>query len=233
WSTWDRAAAASDYVGIQGMRGSTHETGAQYENLYNATLVGAKRAHDLFARPVIVDDVALSSYPAPEYVDMQAAQWQRFFDGLPELQAAGVDALIARAWFDDPHMDLANYYGEAERHWGFVDPVTQQQKPSAAIWIDGVTRERARSVATATTGDIAVPDATALVPAHGELRARWAENVTGDISLRVSPAPPDDTTTAATQESVRTQPRSGAPATIGIGAFALVLAGIVAWRHRR
>ena len=183
WSTWDRAAAASDMVGIQGMRGSTHETGSAYTNLYDVTLNGATRAHNQFGRPVILHDIALSSYPASSYDAMQASGWKAFFDGLPALRAAGVEGIIARAWFDDPYMNLANYYGEAERHWGFVDPRTNTAKASASVWLDGIKAERALGT-PAPAPQLAPQPAPAPAPSSDLTRAavNFATKTTGAAS---------------------------------------------------
>jgi PKD repeat protein len=141
WSTWDRAAAASDYIGLQGMRGSTRDSSSHYDNLYEDTLSGAQYAKQLFKRPVFLQDLALSSYPEPEYVSRQASELQQFFTGMNALKDAGVVAMIYRSWINSDHMDLANYYGQAERHWGLAYS-DGTRKPSADVWIDGVKAER-------------------------------------------------------------------------------------------
>lgn len=141
WSTWDRTAAASDYIGIQAMRGSTRDSYSHYRDLYESTLDGAWTAKNMFGKPVFVIDVALSSYPEPEYLQHQANELREFFDGMPGLKAAGVEAMIYRSWRDSP-MDLANYYGEAERHWG-LSWNGMPLKPAGQVWVDGVKAERA------------------------------------------------------------------------------------------
>lgn len=148
WKTWDRAAAASDSIGIQSMRGSTRDTRSHYDNAYEATLAGARTAQATFGKPVFVTDVALSSYPEPEYLDAQAKALGEFFTGLPDLKAAGVHAIIYRSWRDSPNMDLANYYGQAERHWGLAYAGSGVQKAAGAVWVAGVLAERANGAAS-------------------------------------------------------------------------------------
>lgn len=145
WGNFDRTAAASDYVGIQGMRGSTRDSEASYDNLYEATLSGANKLKTLFNKPIVIQDVALSSYPEPYYLNKQANELSQFFSGLPALKTAGVEAILYRTWQDNPNMDLANYYGEAERHWGMTQAYSGEYKPAASVWIEGVKAERAGS----------------------------------------------------------------------------------------
>lgn len=140
WKTWDRAAAASDSIGLQGMRGSTRDSAAHYDALYEDTLRNINTARDTFGQPVVLMDLALSTYPEPQYVSKQSNELGQFFENLDELKAAGVEAMVYRSWKDTP-MDLANYYGQAERHWGLAYQ-DGTHKPSAQVWIDGVRAER-------------------------------------------------------------------------------------------
>ena len=144
WGTWDRFAAASDYTGIQGMRGSTHDSLTSYLGLYDATLSGAKTLKSLFGKPIVLQDIALSSYPEPSYLTYQHDALQSFFNGIPALKTAGVQAILYRSWLDSPNMNTANYYGTAERYWGLAN--SAGAKASEQVWVDGVTAERAASV---------------------------------------------------------------------------------------
>ncbi len=150
WTTWDRTAAASDYTGIQGMRGSTKGTQADYLALYNATMTGVKRLQTLFQKPIVLQDIALSSYPEPGYLQTQATSLGKFFVGINDLRAEGVRAIVYRSWKDSPNMDTANYYGMAERYWGLANATAA--KPAADIWIKGVKAERATTPTTSGTG---------------------------------------------------------------------------------
>lgn len=144
WGTFDRFAAASDFTGLQGMRGSTHDTLASYLGLYNVTLAGAKSLQTLFGKPIFLQDIALSSYPEPTYLDYQHDALAKFFTGMPALKAAGVQAILYRSWLDSPTMSTANYYGTAERYWGLAN--SAGAKLSRQAWVDGVKAERAASV---------------------------------------------------------------------------------------
>jgi hypothetical protein len=150
WGVFDRAAAASGMVGLQAMRGSTKDSSSAYNGVYDATLAGVRRLTSLFHKPVMLTDVALSSYPEPGYLAMQRDNLQKFFTGLPALRDAGVRAMIYRSWSDAPGMSTANYYGEAERHWG-VAHSGGSHKAAAKVWIDGVKAVRAGTTPTATS----------------------------------------------------------------------------------
>jgi PKD repeat protein len=143
WGTFDRAAAASDMTGVQAMRGSTRNSLTSYYGLVDGTLDGAKALKQTFGKPVFVSDVALSSYPEPEYLGHQANMTKALFDRMPELKAAGIQALVYRTFKDNPNMDLANYYGQAERHWGMAWAGNLTWKPSMTAWVDGIKAERA------------------------------------------------------------------------------------------
>ncbi|HWH31921.1 MAG TPA: PKD domain-containing protein, partial [Egibacteraceae bacterium] len=177
WKTWDRAAAASDYVGIQGMRGSTRDSLSHYLNLYEASLSGARTLQGLFGKPVFLTDIALSSYPEPEYLGHQQSELKQFFDNLPALKDAGVEAMLYRGWRDNPTMNLANYYGQAERHWGLNYAYsTGAMKPSGHVWVAGVKDERAAmaNVAPVARFQAAMTDMTV------EVDARTSSDANGD-----------------------------------------------------
>ena len=150
WGTWDRAAAESDMIGIQGMRGSTRDSQTSYLNLYEATLAGAKTAKAKFGKPVAVTDLALSSYPDSTYATHQASELRQFFANLPALKDAGVTMLMYRTWKNNDHMDTANYYGVAERHWGLTY-TSGVHKASAKVWVDGVKAERGGTTTSGTS----------------------------------------------------------------------------------
>ncbi|MBW3582093.1 MAG: hypothetical protein KY455_03245 [Euryarchaeota archaeon] len=149
WHTWDRAASASDYVGLQGMRGSTRDSLSSYLYLYEDTLQGTKKVKSLFGKPVFLHDIVLSSYPDSTYKKHQADELRQFFTKLPDLKAAGVRAFIYRSWVD-ADMDTKNYYGEAERHWGLTYS-WGSWKPAAKVWVDGVKAERSGSTTSSTS----------------------------------------------------------------------------------
>jgi hypothetical protein len=163
WGTWDRAAAACDDTGVQGMRGSTKNSAASYESIADDTLAGAKALRDRFQKPVFLTDIALSSYPEPDYLARQAKTLNMYFVRLAEFKALGVKAILYRGFSDSPTMDTANYFGEAERHWGLTWAANQTAKPSQKVWIDGVKAERA-SAAPSTAPASTAPTTTSPKP---------------------------------------------------------------------
>jgi hypothetical protein len=143
WPTWDRAAAACDYVGLQALGGMTQDSEGHVAGLFNSTLEGARRLHGLFGKPVFVQDVAVSSYPEPENLELQQRALASFAEGLPELQAAGVEAVIYRSFLDVPDMALSNHYAEAERHWGLAWADSGQLKPAGEAWLAAIEKAHA------------------------------------------------------------------------------------------
>ena len=143
WKTFDRAAAAADMVGVQGMRGSTRHTETQMYTLYDSLLAGAKTLGSTFpGKPILLTDIAVSSYPEPGYTTVQTGALQEVLDNLGTLRSLGVAGLVYRSWKDSPTMDTANYFGEAERHWGLAWAGNGTQKAAARLWVDAVQAER-------------------------------------------------------------------------------------------
>lgn len=140
WTTWDQAAAACDYVGLQALGGTTQDPADRVLDLYNSTLQGARRLQELFGKPVFVQDVAVSSYPEPDNLQLQERALARFAEGLPGLQAAGVVAVVYRSFVDVPDMALGNHYAEAERHWGLAWAGSGQLKPGGEAWVAAVQK---------------------------------------------------------------------------------------------
>lgn len=205
WGTWDRTAAASDYVGIQGMRGSTKQTATEYATLYEGVLSGAKTAQAKFGKPVFLQDIALSTYPEPDYLKRQSDELGQFFRELDALQAAGVQAVVYRTWRDNPSMDTANWYGEAERHWGLTWAGNGTYKPSAQVWIDGVKAERAGAppTPTSTTSATTAPPTTSSSPTPTPTAAPTSSGTSTTAKPPTSPSSPTSasatsTTTGAT-----------------------------------
>jgi hypothetical protein len=142
WVTWDRAAAASDYVGLQALAGSTHDDEERTLELATRTLDGVQRLRELFGKPVIIQDVAVSSYPEPDRLETQGEALARFAGELPALQEAGVMAVLYRSFLDVPEMALHNHYAEAERHWGLAWHDTGVLKPAGEAWMAAVEKAR-------------------------------------------------------------------------------------------
>jgi hypothetical protein len=126
------------------VRGSTRDSDESYLGVFAATLEGALRMRALYDKPLLIHDLALSSYPEPAYEAIQAQVLSDFFEGRGELALAGVEAVLYRSLFDVRSMARNNHYGEAERFWGLVKPTDPvEPKPAARIWQVGVEDSRA------------------------------------------------------------------------------------------
>jgi hypothetical protein len=141
WATWDRAAAASDALGVQALSALTRNTPDHAARLFDDTLNAARRLQELFGKPIVVQDVAVASYPEPDALPLQEAALQRFADGLPQLKDAGVEAILYRSLRDVPNMPIENYYGEGEKHFGLAWP-SGALKPAGRVWQGMVEGER-------------------------------------------------------------------------------------------
>jgi hypothetical protein len=151
WGRFDRAVAASDMVGIQLLRSSVREPGPRYLGAVDALVTGARALRAKFDKPVMIMDLALSTYPSQEYERHQANVLRQLFARSSELKGAGVFAVIWRQIVDDPDFDTSNYHGQAERHWGVVR-ADGTAKPAFAVLRDGIQAE-APPTRTARAGD--------------------------------------------------------------------------------
>ncbi len=142
WSTWDRAGQQVDAVGLQAIRASTQDTLSSHYGLFNATLTGVATLERMFGKPIVLQDISISSYPDPEHRKIQASALQSLFDGMDQLEALGVDTVLYRSWYDSPSMSSGNHFGEAERFWGLVTFPGREPKPAAGVWLDGVADHR-------------------------------------------------------------------------------------------
>ncbi len=142
WSTWDRAAEQADAIGLQAIRASTRDTLASHHGLFNATLSGVATLESLFGKPIVLQDISISSYPDPEHREVQASALEGLFEGMGQLEGLGVDTVLYRSWYDSPSMSTQNHFGEAERFWGLVTYPGQEPKPAAQVWLDGVGDHR-------------------------------------------------------------------------------------------
>ena len=140
WETWDRAAAASDAMGLQALAGASGH-GAPKGTLFEATLAGAQRLHDLYGKPVVLGDVAVASAPDPATPATQAAALDPFLGRLDELRDAGVEAILYRSLTDSPGVPLGNFFGEAERHFGLAT-AGGALKPAGEAWLAAIRSER-------------------------------------------------------------------------------------------
>lgn len=141
WPTWDRAAAASDAIGIQAVR-AARDSGAAYQAVYDDTLRAAAEAAALFEKPIVLHDLALSSLEDDRLVLDQADAVNEFFSRIDELKDVGVEAMIYRSWRDSLTMDVDNTFGSAERAWGIATS-RGVLKDAGRAWVVGVLTERA------------------------------------------------------------------------------------------
>ena len=149
WDGFPRAIRESDMLGTQLLRSSVREP-TTYMKAVDTLLAGARTLHARFDKPVMVMDLALSTYPSAEYEGRQAAVLRELFDRLPQLKAAGVTGLVWRQIVDDPHFDTSNYHGRAERHWGVLR-ADGSPKPGFDVLREGMRAETAPRVAGPTS----------------------------------------------------------------------------------
>jgi hypothetical protein len=142
WGVFDRAAGASHEMGLQGMRASTRDSVTSYLGLPASLLKGAQELKTRFGKPVFIHDIAASSHWEPEWLKHQNAVVASLFARIGEFEAAGVHAMVYRANKDNPSATTAEYYGEAERHFGLRWSSNGTTKPAYEAWRNGILAER-------------------------------------------------------------------------------------------
>lgn len=135
WVTWHRAADASDSLGLQAMSSAPRHGPDRLLGLYNETLKGIVRLKELFDKPIVIVDLALSSFPEPDNLATQAQAVSLFLASPQQLRDLGVVALLYRSFADSPGMGLDHYFGAGERHWGIAWS-NGTLKPAGAAWVD-------------------------------------------------------------------------------------------------
>jgi len=145
WARFDRAASAADWVGTQLLRSSIRDA-ATYQQAVDTLVSGAAHLNNTFRKPSFIIDLALSSYPSAEYEAYQEGVVRQLFERMGELKSLGVTSIIWRAIVDDPTMDLSNYHGVAERHWGVVR-ADGSEKPAFRPFADGIRAAAAAALA--------------------------------------------------------------------------------------
>ncbi len=143
WDAWDRAMDASDVISVQLMRGATVDDRDTYLSSAETLAEHAEQAHELSGKPVMITDIALATWPEPEYRDEQAQVIGDLFEDetMSRFKAAQVDGIIYRAIVDQPSATTAEYYGQAETTWGLVDE-DGTPKPALDVWVQGIQEER-------------------------------------------------------------------------------------------
>jgi hypothetical protein len=129
WGTFDRAANASDEIGLQILRGPPYDAPDAYAHAGEDLLQGAQAAQRQFHKPILVTDVALSSHDARETAQ---ADGVRSILHEQRLADAGVHALIFRSVYDVPNADSNGHYGPAEQSFGFFWADNKTAKPALA-----------------------------------------------------------------------------------------------------
>lgn len=140
WGRFDAAVAASDMVGTQLLRSSVREPGSRYLGAVETLVSGARSLGAKFGKPVMIMDLALSSYPSAEYEGHQAKVLGELFGRTADLKRAGVVGVIWRQIVDDPKFDTSNYHGQAERHWGVLR-ADGSEKPAFKVLREGIQQE--------------------------------------------------------------------------------------------
>jgi hypothetical protein len=148
WSRFDRAVAASDFLGVQLLRSSVREP-ATYMQAITTLIDGAKYLKNTFNKPSLVTDLALSSYPSTSYESNQEVMIEELFKRMNELKDVGVRGILYRMLVDDPNFDTANYHGMAERYWGLLR-ADKTEKPAFARFVAGIKAENATPTPTPT-----------------------------------------------------------------------------------
>lgn len=138
WPRFGEAVAAADMVSLQAMRGSTRHTPEEYAGVAADTVANAERIATLFGKPVLLSDVAFSSY-GDGFEARQADALRALLGEAGRLQQAGVQGLVYRAVRDDPGMSPENHFGLAEQRWGFVR-ADGSTKPALDVWTTAAQR---------------------------------------------------------------------------------------------
>ena len=150
WNRFALAVAECDFLGTQLLQSSVRDS-KTYMNAVDTLVSGAKELQKKFAKPSLVIDLALSSYPEAKYAEYQADVVKELFERLPELKQAGVQGVIWRQVSDDPKFDTSNYHGVAERYWGLLH-ADGSPKPAFQPFVIGVQAEANHTPAPASAG---------------------------------------------------------------------------------
>jgi hypothetical protein len=177
WVRFDRAVASADLLGVQLMRSSIREA-ATYTSAVGSLIQSAHYLQGTFRKPIIVTDVAFSSYPSEAYEGVQAQVIGELFARMGELKSAGAVAMMYRMVVDDPNFDTANYHGIAERYWGLLR-ADGSQKPAFSVFAAGVQRENAGTVTPPACSAPSAPQNFAFNVQGRVVTLRWSAPATG------------------------------------------------------
>jgi hypothetical protein len=138
WRRFERAVDASDLVGTQLLRSSVRDA-ESYDHAIDTLFEGVQSLRS-FHKPLMVVDLAVSSYPARTFELRQASVTRELGARMADFRAAGVRAILYRMVSDDPTFDISNYHGVAERHWGLLR-ADGSEKPAFAAFAATVRAE--------------------------------------------------------------------------------------------
>ncbi len=148
WPVFDRASQASDELSLQLLRASTRHDLAAYRAAAPDLLDGARELHRLFHKPILVSDVALSTYGEGAFLEAQRHVIDSLFALAGPLEEAGVYGFVYRSVVDATGASASGYFGEAERHFGLVWGSNRTAKPAFDAFQDGVLPQAADSTAS-------------------------------------------------------------------------------------
>jgi hypothetical protein len=181
WVRFDRAVTQSDLLGVQLMRSSVREA-ATYTSAVGTLVASAHFLQGTFHKPIIVTDLAFSSYPSQGYESVQAQVIGELFARMGELKSAGVLAMMYRMVVDDPNFDTANYHGIAERFWGLLR-ADGSQKPAFSVFAAGVQRENGAAPAAPGCSAPAAPQHFAFDLQGRVVTLRWGAATSGGAPI--------------------------------------------------
>lgn len=117
WSRFPKAIAEADMMGFQAMAGSTRDTLPRYMGNAASTLETARHIQSTYGKPSLLTDLAVSSWKEPLWQLFQDQAIRTVLSQERALADAGLRGIVYRSLVDVP-MDIANYFGIAEQHWG-------------------------------------------------------------------------------------------------------------------
>lgn len=144
WQQFPKTIAVSEYVGYQMMRASTKDTETSYRAAADRSAYLSNYIAQQFNKPSFLYDVALSSYPDDHWKTVQAETLDAIFSKLVTSGNTGLQGVVYRS-LNDHYMSPANYYGEAESHWG-LRTSDGTAKPAFDVWV-----KHARGASTLTS----------------------------------------------------------------------------------
>ncbi|HWG91374.1 MAG TPA: hypothetical protein VNZ52_11060 [Candidatus Thermoplasmatota archaeon] len=174
YGMFDRAVGAVHMTSFQLMRASTRDTDAQISNAPDVIKSMTVTLKGKFGKPVLLHDLAISSYGGKEWLQDQVMK--NILSRKGEYEAAGLTGIVYRDVRDNPSMPLNNYYGYGERHFGFWR-ADGSAKPVWWTWKAGATGGYV-APATSTPPSSTTSVASSGVPSFTGIQAKnWWQQV--------------------------------------------------------